>query len=101
MGNLCGKEEADPFSTPGRRLDSATPPAVTTGPITSQPKRQVGGPTRTLGGGQVEAGNWGANADEARMKAAAAAEVGSGLSEYVVLRLLSNGKRPVADIARL
>ncbi|KAK0628446.1 hypothetical protein B0T17DRAFT_614361 [Bombardia bombarda] len=26
MGNICGKESADPFAQPGRRLDTAPPP---------------------------------------------------------------------------
>ncbi|PHH61291.1 hypothetical protein CDD81_521 [Ophiocordyceps australis] len=66
MGNLCGKQDAEPTS-PGRVLGSAPPRA-------SQPKRapvpaSVGGPPRTLGsqGAATSSG-------DARQRAAEAAE---------------------------
>ncbi|KAI0432966.1 hypothetical protein F5Y09DRAFT_114248 [Xylaria sp. FL1042] len=71
MGNICGKSESEAFSQPGRVLGSAPP----------QPERasvpaRVGGPPRTLGGGSPEAqGNSGGATDnEARRRAAEAAE---------------------------
>ncbi|KAK3934789.1 hypothetical protein QBC46DRAFT_70050 [Diplogelasinospora grovesii] len=83
MGNLCGKESSnDPFAQPGRRLDSA-PPAATSSSVpasvsASAPVRpantasvRVGGPGRTLGSAPEAASG---DAEEARRKAAAAAE---------------------------
>lgn len=69
MGNICGKESADPMAQPGRRVGSA--PA--SGPKTaSVPKTvKVGGPARTLGGASPTAGEPG----DAGRRAAEAAEV--------------------------
>lgn len=82
MGNCCGKPDPDVFATPGRRLDSAPGPARGTipgapahKPPKSQPApapRTVGGPAHTLGGGSWTSGG---AAEDARRKAAAAAEV--------------------------
>ncbi|KAI1756712.1 hypothetical protein F4782DRAFT_483794 [Xylaria castorea] len=70
MGNICGKSESEAFSQPGRVLGSAPP----------QPQRasvpaHVGGPPRTLGGGGPPSaqGNSG-DTDDARRRAAEAAE---------------------------
>lgn len=72
MGNICGKEEADPFAQPGRAVGSAPP----SGPKTaSLPKTvKVGGPARTLGEASPTAGEPG----DARRRAAEAAEVSNG-----------------------
>ena len=71
MGNLCGKEAADPFSQPGRTLDSAPPPASGTSSIpkhrSASGHRVSSGGSRTLGGRS--------NTEEARQAAARAAEV--------------------------
>jgi len=76
MGNLCGKEAPDPFSQPGRTLASAPPPNANR--ISSLPKKVVGGPARTLGTGPSQGNAGGSSAQEdARRKAAEAAEVGS------------------------
>ncbi|KAK0733892.1 hypothetical protein B0T26DRAFT_42941 [Lasiosphaeria miniovina] len=105
MGNICGKQKADPFAQPGRRLDSApaqntsaaVPASVTVGspgspsspgPVspyrTQSSPTKVGGPPRTLGGGGASAGGASPSASgsaapdspsDARRKAAAAAEV--------------------------
>lgn len=94
MGALCGKESKDDnFTGPGRRLDS--PPAErTTAPLPSN-KRIVGGSPRTLGGsspaivggsprtlggsspatGSGGGGDRSPAADDARQRAADAAEV--------------------------
>ncbi|KAI1423981.1 hypothetical protein F5Y12DRAFT_501448 [Xylaria sp. FL1777] len=70
MGNICGKSESEAFSQPGRVLGSAPP----------QPQRasvpaHVGGPPRTLGGGSPAAqGTGGAADNDARRRAAEAAE---------------------------
>jgi hypothetical protein len=69
MGNICGKQESDAFSQPGRVLGSAPPPAPKTAPV---PKK-VGGPPRTLGGGSSTGD--GSDLVDARRKAAEAAEV--------------------------
>ncbi|KAK3372504.1 hypothetical protein B0H63DRAFT_485040 [Podospora didyma] len=96
MGNLCGKE-SDPFAQPGRRLDSAVTPAISSGSIgvpastaaayrTKRSSPKVGGPARTLGGGGSSSstpsspntaggGGSGSAEDDARRRAAAAAEV--------------------------
>ncbi|TGJ86967.1 hypothetical protein E0Z10_g1816 [Xylaria hypoxylon] len=70
MGNICGKSENEAFTQPGRVLGSAPP----------QPQRasvpaHVGGPPRILGGGGSPAaqGNSG-DTDDARRRAAEAAE---------------------------
>ena len=84
MGNICGKEDKDNFSSPGRPLNSAAAPS--TGPKKSSvPKSASHGPGRTLGGGSGGGGGASSNApgpegaatgpDEARRKAAEAAEV--------------------------
>ncbi|KAI8632084.1 hypothetical protein F5Y19DRAFT_385144 [Xylariaceae sp. FL1651] len=75
MGNICGKSDSEAFSQPGRVLGSAPP----------QPQRasipaSVGGPPRTLGGGGAGTGGSSAapgndgNLDDARRRAAEAAE---------------------------
>ncbi|KAI1162379.1 hypothetical protein F5B18DRAFT_624079 [Nemania serpens] len=69
MGNICGKSESEPFSQPGRVLGSAPP----------QPQRasvpaHVGGPPRTLGGSSSSAQASGEDVDDARRRAAEAAE---------------------------
>ena len=75
MGALCGKEsKPDPFSQPGRTLSSAPPQNAN--PTSSVPKK-VGGPPRTLGGSTSDA-----QAQDARVKAAEAAEVGRKLRRY-------------------
>lgn len=69
MGNICGKEskDSDPFSQPGRTLESAPPPRSTNARssvppnITSQ-GRTLGGPAR-------------GDTEDARRAAAQAAEV--------------------------
>jgi hypothetical protein len=72
MGNICGKEKHDPFAQPGRTLSSAPPPSNTqTSPL--PPKVRVGGPPQTLGGSP---GKSTAAQEDARRKAAEAAEVG-------------------------
>lgn len=69
MGALCSKE-SDNFASPGRPVGSAPPQGGTS----SVPKTiKVGGPPRTLGG--ASATNDSDTPDEARRKAAAAAEV--------------------------
>jgi hypothetical protein len=75
MGNLCGKESSpDPFAQPGRTLDSAPPPSNTK---TSAVPRKVGGPARTLGGSPNTQTD--EQTEDARRKAAQAAEVGRRL----------------------
>ncbi|KAH6636661.1 hypothetical protein F5144DRAFT_546738 [Chaetomium tenue] len=73
MGNLCSSER-DPFSQPGRPLGS-TPPAPTSAsvPAAAKAPRRVGGPPRTLGGNSTS-GSGSTAADDARARAAAAAE---------------------------
>ncbi|KAK3335546.1 hypothetical protein B0T19DRAFT_11153 [Cercophora scortea] len=72
MGNLCGKQSSssDPFSGPGRRLDSAPAPRssapIPASAAASTPRPPVGG---SGGGGS----GGGSAADEQRRKAAAAA----------------------------
>lgn len=75
MGNICGKSDSEAFSQPGRVLGSAPP----------QPDRvsvppTVTGPPRTLGRSSPNAPNApnvpnGSGSDEARRRAAEAAEV--------------------------
>ncbi|KAI1466847.1 uncharacterized protein F4812DRAFT_460405 [Daldinia caldariorum] len=68
MGNICGKSESDNFSQPGRVLGSAPPQ-----PERSSVPASVSGPPRTLGGNsQKPVDN--SNAEEARRRAAEAAE---------------------------
>lgn len=94
MGNICGKE-SDPFSKPGRRLDSAPTPATSAAVPASasagpKPAKVVGGPPRRLGGSSSDQGGGGGNADEARRNAALAAEV-SRFSSPSVCALFSKG----------
>jgi hypothetical protein len=72
MGNVCcGKADSDNFQSPGRALGAAPPQPERA----SVPKsRKVGGPPRTLGGGQEPSADSDATAD-ARRRAAEAAEV--------------------------
>ena len=78
MGNLCGKESSpDPFAQPGRTLSSAPPPAKT-----STIPRKVGGPPRTLGGSTNAPAQTDSQKEDARRKAAEAAEVGRKLRAY-------------------
>jgi len=69
MGNLCGKESSDPFSQPGRTVGSAPPPKAT-----SSVPRKVGGPPRTLGSSSGTVSQTPAQQEDARRKAAEAAE---------------------------
>ncbi|KAM5360608.1 hypothetical protein ACJZ2D_013631 [Fusarium nematophilum] len=73
MGNICGKTEPEPFSQPGRVLGTAPPPASGTAPV---PKK-IGGPPRILGGGS--SGEASGDPDEARRRAAEAAEASGKL----------------------
>lgn len=83
MGNICGKQESDPFAQPGRRLGSAPPPSSGTAPVPAAAgKKKVGGPPRTLGGGGGSASASG-GPDEARRQAAAAAEVRLSFPQFL------------------
>ncbi|KAI9674751.1 MAG: hypothetical protein M1817_001655 [Caeruleum heppii] len=68
MGNLCGKQSADPFAQPGRTLGSAPPPQTGTSTVPKQVTTNVGRgvPERKLGGRS--------DATDARTAAALAAE---------------------------
>jgi hypothetical protein len=81
MGNLCGKESSpDPFSQPGRTLSSAPPTSNTK---TSSVPRKVGGPPRTLGSNSSGTNpQSSAQQEDARRKAAEAAEVSIELHAY-------------------
>ncbi|RGP65660.1 hypothetical protein FLONG3_9163 [Fusarium longipes] len=70
MGNICGKTEPEAFSQPGRVLGTAPPPAAGTAPV----PKTVGGPPRTLGGGSAAAAQGSDDPENARRKAAEAAE---------------------------
>ncbi|KAI0851410.1 hypothetical protein F5Y00DRAFT_8671 [Daldinia vernicosa] len=70
MGNICGKSESENFSQPGRVLGSAPPPQ----PERSSVPASVGGPPRTLGGNPQKQPQDNSNAEEARKRAAEAAE---------------------------
>ncbi|KAM0437757.1 hypothetical protein ACHAPT_002122 [Fusarium lateritium] len=70
MGNCCGKSDSEAFSQPGRVLGSAPPPASGTASVPTT----VGGPPRTLGGSASAEASSGDAADDARRKAAEAAE---------------------------
>lgn len=74
MGNICGKSEPDAFSSPGRTVGTAPPtgPQSSAVPAKAKAKAKVGGPGRTLGGGAASE----QDAEDARSKAAQAAEVG-------------------------
>ena len=69
MGNLCGKpsKESDPFSQPGRTVDSGPPPQPN--PRASVPKISGQGQGQKLGGSSSGESN------DARSAAARAAEV--------------------------
>lgn len=78
MGNVCcGKADSEAFQSPGRVLGAAPPQPERA----SVPKsRTVGGPARTLGGGDggqdaSSVSGSSSAADDARRKAAEAAEV--------------------------
>jgi len=71
MGNCCGKETDDPFAQPGRTLASA-PPSNTN--KTSAVPKHVGGPPRTLGSGNASSDQGTSAQEDARRKAAEAAE---------------------------
>lgn len=75
MGSVCGKEKGDNFSSPGRPVGTAPPPQgkPMTAPIPATAR--VGGPPRTLGGGNPSGEQSSADADDARRRAAEAAEV--------------------------
>ncbi|KAH7330280.1 hypothetical protein BKA65DRAFT_554267 [Rhexocercosporidium sp. MPI-PUGE-AT-0058] len=76
MGNLCGKESpsSDAFSQPGRTLSSAPAQNANTNQTSALPKKVVvGGPARTLGTTPSPAQSSSAQED-ARRKAAEAAE---------------------------
>ncbi|KAI0176274.1 hypothetical protein GGR52DRAFT_353556 [Hypoxylon sp. FL1284] len=71
MGNICGKSDSEAFSQPGRVLGAAPP----------QPERasvppKISNPPRTVGGSaqNAQATQAGSSADEARRRAAEAAE---------------------------
>lgn len=92
MGGLCSKQESDPFAQPGRRLDSAAPPARASAPTAPVPptggaKTKIGGPPRTLGGGGGGSAGGSSDADDARRRAAAAAEVSSADNHAVTWRV--------------
>ncbi|KAI1382174.1 hypothetical protein F4677DRAFT_17358 [Hypoxylon crocopeplum] len=71
MGNICGKSESENFSQPGRVLGSAPPQ-----PQRSSVPAKISNPPRTLGGGppQTSGTQNGSDAEEARRRAAEAAE---------------------------
>ncbi|KAI4863749.1 hypothetical protein F4820DRAFT_361917 [Hypoxylon rubiginosum] len=74
MGNICGKSDSEAFSQPGRVLGAA-PPQPQRAPVPAT----ISSPPRTLGGGggaptPAQGAQNGANADEARRRAAEAAE---------------------------
>ncbi|KAI6785659.1 uncharacterized protein J7T54_005993 [Emericellopsis cladophorae] len=80
MGNICGKEKSDNFTSPGRTVGTAPPQNAA--PKASVPKKtaKVAGPGRTLGG-SVGSGSTPSTGeqqqqtpDEARRRAAEAAE---------------------------
>ncbi|KAF4462501.1 hypothetical protein FALBO_10692 [Fusarium albosuccineum] len=70
MGNLCGKTDSEAFAQPGRVLGSAPAPASGTAPVPSK----VGGPPRVLGGASSSAEASSGDPEDARRKAAEAAE---------------------------
>ena len=71
MGNICGKQD-DPYAQPGRRVGSAPAQSSSNNKTVPVPKK-VGGPGRTLGGTSQDSSA--AGADDARRRAAEAAEV--------------------------
>ncbi|QSZ28817.1 hypothetical protein DSL72_003322 [Monilinia vaccinii-corymbosi] len=77
MGNCCSTSDPSPFNQPGRVLSSAPPkPNAPTAPAPkSNVPRKIGGPARTLGSGSSAGGRNGSSTQEdARRKAAEAAE---------------------------
>jgi hypothetical protein len=73
MGNICGKEKSDNFTSPGRTVSTA--PLQNAAPKASVPKKaKVTGPGRTLGSGSGKPAEE-QTPDEARRRAAEAAEV--------------------------
>jgi len=88
MGNLCGKESSpDPFAQPVRTLSSA-PPASNT--KTSSVPRKVGGPPRTLGSNSsATTPQSSAQQEDARRKAAEAAEARANAANKPKGRLAS------------
>ncbi|KAI1176723.1 hypothetical protein F4777DRAFT_239137 [Nemania sp. FL0916] len=75
MGNICGKSEPEAFSSPGRVLGSAPPQPERA----SVPAHVSGGPPRAPGAGagagsSPAQGSSGRDADDARRRAAEAAE---------------------------
>ncbi|KAH8179852.1 hypothetical protein LIA77_01371 [Sarocladium implicatum] len=76
MGNICGKQD-DPYAQPGRRVGentSASSTANSNSKKTVPVPKKVGGPGRTLGGSTSGDSGSAAGADEARRRAAEAAE---------------------------
>ncbi|GAW25250.1 hypothetical protein SAMD00023353_0303260 [Rosellinia necatrix] len=72
MGNICGKEaDSEAFSQPGRVLGSAPPPPQ---PQRASVPAHIGGPPRTLGGSFPAVQPSGGGNDDARRRAAEAAE---------------------------
>lgn len=71
MGNICGKQEADPFAGQGRPLGQ-TPAPPTTAAVPQSGKKKLGGPPQRLGGNQSQDSQ--DNQDDARSRAAKAAE---------------------------
>ncbi|KAI6093789.1 hypothetical protein F4821DRAFT_252788 [Hypoxylon rubiginosum] len=71
MGNICGKSDSEAFSQPGRVLGSA-PPQPQRAPVPPT----VSSPPRTLGGSApaAQGAQNGGSTDEARRRAAEAAE---------------------------
>ncbi|XXG94643.1 pre-mRNA processing RNA-helicase [Hypoxylon texense] len=72
MGNICGKSDSEAFAQPGRVLGSA-PPQPQRAPVPPT----ISSPPRTLGGSAptpAQSAQNGSNADEARRRAAEAAE---------------------------
>ncbi|GAB1311280.1 hypothetical protein MFIFM68171_01490 [Madurella fahalii] len=104
MGNLCSTE-SEPFSQPGRRLGSTpTAPASASVPASASASRKpprVGGPPRTLGGGS--GGGPGASQDpnDARRKAAEAAEARQKRNQGGKLKAQLDAQRGKTDAAIL
>lgn len=80
MGALCGKESGadNNFAGAGRPLGAAPPQrGAASAPMPAN--KRVGGPPRTLGGRDGPSSSAGADASEARRRAAEAAEVRQSL----------------------
>lgn len=71
MGNICGKADKDDHFAGAGRVVGTAPAAPSRASV---PSSRVGGPPRTLGGSDGGA-EGGATPDEARQRAAEAAEV--------------------------